>query len=377
MIREALLERIEQGRRDTSFETYLDVRERVLGMIQEDKDRGDDSPSDYWAEELAGFEYLLDASPFVVQKLREHCHHITDIRSYEYRKHHTRQRVQLAKKLDALRQRDRSDLFVPESQALGGFGHDIGGQLVNLDTLKFYEILIGLDSARFLTKFWEDNSIPRTVVEIGAGWGGFGHQFKTLFPNVTYVIIDLPSTILFSAVYLRTLFPEANTFMYGDDSLSSALDGTSLYDFVFLPYYVVDEVDFQSLDLTINMVSFQEMTSDQVERYARMASNAGCSNIYSLNRDRSRYNEQLSSVSEILGRYYDMEEIDVLPVQYTSLDLRESPSFAKKILRPEELILGVKRTVARLMKGSGSNESLYRYRHLAGRRKSVVEVSTK
>jgi putative sugar O-methyltransferase len=375
MIREALLQRIERGRRDVAYEIYLDVRDHVLDMIQTTEE-STENPSEYWVEEVAGFEYLLDASPFVVQKLREHCHHITGIRSYEYRKHHTTQRAQFANKLAALRERDNSDLFVPESSQLGGFGHDVDGQLVNLDTLKFYEMLIGLDSAAFLTKFREEDATRHTVLEIGAGWGGFGYQFKTLFPNVTYVIIDLPSTILFSAVYLRTVCPDATAFIYGDGPVSSAFDGTLSYDFVFLPHHALNEVDFQSLDLTINSVSFQEMTSDQIESYAKMVSDAGCPLIYSLNRDRSRYNTELTTVSEILERYYDLEEINVLPVSYTSMELPEPLSFAKKILRPEELIVKAKRTITRFTKGPSSDGSLYRYRHLAGRLKTQRETPT-
>lgn len=374
MIKESLLNTIDQARDDLVYETYLEVRERVLEMIQESKAR-DDSPSDYWAEELAGFEYMLDASPLIVQKLREHCHHITGIRSYEYRRHHSRQRAQFVRKLDALRDLDRNDLFVPESPALGGFGHEINGQLVNIDTLKFYEILIGLDNAGFLNSFREDGATRRTVLEIGAGWGGFGFQFKTLFPKVRYVIIDLPSTLLFSALYVRTLFPETASFVYGDGPLSSALSEESEYDFIFLPHYVVGGIEFRELDLAINMVSFQEMTSEQVAAYARITFDASCQMFYSLNRDRSRYNDQLSSVSMILRNFYELEEIEVLPVQYTSMDLPEHPAIMKKMLRPEELVLVAKRTVARALRRPNPDGSKYRYRHLAGRRKATMAES--
>ena len=36
-----------------------------------------DAPSSYWQEELANFEYMLDASPLIIEKLRHHTHHIT------------------------------------------------------------------------------------------------------------------------------------------------------------------------------------------------------------------------------------------------------------------------------------------------------------
>jgi hypothetical protein len=45
------------------------------------------------------------------------------------------------------------------------------------------------------------------VIEIGAGWGGFAHHLKTLFPNISYTIVALPQTLLFSATYLKTTFP--------------------------------------------------------------------------------------------------------------------------------------------------------------------------
>ncbi len=88
---------------------------------------------------------------------------------------------------------------MPESPRLGGFGHRLDGDLVNIDTLKFYECLIALDRCQVLSELREvDRRV--TVVEIGAGWGGLAYQFKTLFPNTTYVIVDLPPTLLFSIV---------------------------------------------------------------------------------------------------------------------------------------------------------------------------------
>ena len=57
---------------------------------------------------------------------------------------------------------------------------------------------------------------------------------------------------------------------------------------------------------------FQEMTSAQVEEYAKLASDAGSEFLYSLNRERSRYNVQLSSVSELVRRYYDVREVELL-----------------------------------------------------------------
>ena len=39
----------------------------------------------YWAEELEHIDYLIDASPLVIRKLRHHAFHITGVRPYDYR----------------------------------------------------------------------------------------------------------------------------------------------------------------------------------------------------------------------------------------------------------------------------------------------------
>ena len=102
---------------------------------------------------------------------------------------------------------------MPESPALGGFGYDIDGRLFNVDTLKFYEVLIGMERGGVLAALRERER--PVVCEIGAGWGGFAYQFKTLFPRSTYVIVDFPELFLFSATYLATVFPDARLAFVG------------------------------------------------------------------------------------------------------------------------------------------------------------------
>ena len=45
------------------------------------------------------------------------------------------------------------DLLVPEWRPLGGFGFEIDGELFNIDTLKFFEVLIALDNSSVLQEF--------------------------------------------------------------------------------------------------------------------------------------------------------------------------------------------------------------------------------
>jgi putative sugar O-methyltransferase len=317
---EALDVRLEELRRAPAYRNYEYVRDRVLRMkdLETSHTEGVGAPSAYWAEELEGFEYMLDASPLVIEKLRQHTFHVTGLRVYDYRTHKDRYRAQVERKLDALIEiAGGRELLVPESRILGGFGFDIDGELYNLDTLKFFESLIAMDLGAVLSEF-RTSSDRKVVWEIGAGWGGLAYQFKTLCPHVTYVITDFPELFLFSAVYLMTSFPEARVVFYGDNS-SEILSDWGQYDFVFLPHTRIHAVTPPRLDLVINTVSFQEMTTEQVDAYVQHAHTLQCPFIYSLNRERSLYNPDLLGVRRILDRCYWTHEINVLPVSYVHM----------------------------------------------------------
>ena len=250
-----------------AYRNYLTVRDRVLEMLDRGAADGTERPSGYWREELAGFEYMLDASPLIVDKLRHHSYHLTGLKVYDYRTGKDEYERRLREKLDALLEVGGEQLFVPERAELGGFGFRHGDGLFNVDTLKFFEAMIALDKGAVLTPLREGRE-RHVVWEIGAGWGGLAYTFKSLCPNSSYVIVDLPQVFLFSAVYLMTVMPDARFAFHGEGPLASLVREN---DFVFVPHWAVDELDLPRLDLTLNMVSFQEMTTAQVEAYVDAA----------------------------------------------------------------------------------------------------------
>lgn len=329
---EQLAARIDEARSSQAYAAYRAVRDRVLAMKDRDAARAGlaTSPSEYWTEELRNFEYLLDASPLIVEQLCRHTFHVTGIRVYEYRSHRDRYRQQIEGKLRALMEVAGSrDLWVPEPRALGAFGFEIDGDLVNLDTLKYFEVLLAMERAALLGDF-RDSGERRVAWEIGAGWGGFPLRFKTICPNTTYVITDFPELYLYSATYLKTMFPDARVRFYGDVPDEELFNGWEELDFVFLPHTRLDLVTPPRLDLAINMVSFQEMSSANVEAYIRHAFQRGCPYVYSLNRERSLYNPELIGVRRILDRYYWPHDVEVLPVSYVNLSRSGSLDRARR-----------------------------------------------
>ena len=333
-----------------SFDTYQRVRDAVLRMkARSAAASGSHRPSDYWAEELENFDYMIEASPLIIRKLRQHAFHITGTRPYDYRNARDQQ-SHFERRLRALIELGGRELLVPENPALGGFGFQIDGALHNVDTLKFFEVLVGMKRSGILAPFTNDAD-RRVAWEIGGGWGGFAYQFKTLWPDTTYVIIDFPELFLYSATYLGTLFPGARLWFWDgeDDVAASARDA----DFVFVPNTAVEALRSSKADLLVNLVSFQEMTSGQVDAYARLAAESRCSTLYSLNRERSPYNSEITSVSEILSRYYDLEEVPVLETEYTRATKKDS------VITREEAL-------QRAKGAKQAGEVRDPYRHLAG-----------
>lgn len=317
----AFRERLARSRQSPAYQNYLRARDHVMAMTAT---ASTSTPSAYWREELANFEYMLDASPLVIEKLRHHSFHVTGLRVYDYRSNREQARKRFAKKLRAMRKRIGDTLLVPESRLLGGFGFEIEGQLYNIDTLKFYEVLAALERGAVLGEF-RNNQDRRLVWEIGAGWGGFAYQFKTLCPNTTYVIVDLPELFLFSATYLMSAFPKARVAFSSERSNGQLSNRWSEFDFIFVSNADLHALEPPRVDLTINMVSFQEMTTEQVDAYARRAFDLRSPALYSLNRERSSYNRELTSVGEVLERYYWLHETKVMPVGYQKM-LDEEPS---------------------------------------------------
>jgi hypothetical protein len=273
-------------------------------------------PSKYWTYELENFDYMIDASPIVIDKLRHHCYHLTGLRPYDTRRSVKGDQLDaFHSKLDMLYALGSRDLLVPESPILGGFGYSIDRGLVNVDTMKFFEVMLALERAGELARL---KAVARPVVcEIGSGWGGFAYTFKTLFPSATVILVDLPELFLFSATYLMTAFPGSRAVFWGDDGTAEALQSATPPDFVFVANTDFEQVRPPRLDATINMVSFQEMRADQVRGYVNWAADnrSGC--LYSLNRDRSPYNDELESVRDIMRERFDVRDVEMLPLNYS------------------------------------------------------------
>ncbi|MEQ1896009.1 MAG: putative sugar O-methyltransferase [Vicinamibacterales bacterium] len=302
-----------------AFGVYAEVRDAVLAVLDADQRAGANGtgrPSAYWTEELGNIDYMTDATPIILAKLRHHAFHITGLRPYDYRVADDEKVGLFEQRLRTLVELGGPELVVPEHPALGGFGYRIDGQLFNLDGLKYLEVLVGMKRSGVMDAF-RGVTGRRVAWEIGGGWGGFAYQFTRLFPDTTYVITDLPELFLFSATYLKTVIPDARTLIVGPATPDHALRDWRGYDFVFVPNTRAASLPGFEPHLLVNIASFQEMTGAQIAAYIDLAARGRCAQIYSLNRERSRYNDELESVGTLLSAHYDVTDVSPLDTDYT------------------------------------------------------------
>tara|TARA_Y100001960_G_C14597219_1_gene788803 strand:- start:82 stop:1035 length:954 start_codon:yes stop_codon:yes gene_type:complete len=308
------------GENTEVYKNYLRILPFFKDLIYSNKA----SISDYWAEEVSGFEYILDSSPMIINNLRHHCYHITGEFPYPYRNHHGFKSGQFFEKLKLLEttslEIDKNlDLLVSEPEILGGFGFKIENKFVNKDTLKFYECMIALQKSSLIDA---NNNNESIICEIGGGWGGFAHCFCTIFPNTKYVIVDLPNTLIFSYLFLSEAFPEKKVKLFNYEAKS-----TEECDFLLIPNTEFDKYD-GSIDGAINICSFQEMTSSQVSDYIFKLHDMGSKFLYSLNRNLNKNNLSLEkTIKAHISEKFIVEKIDILNIPYTELNVNQAKTF--------------------------------------------------
>lgn len=178
--------------------------------------------------------------------------------------------------LDAIAQLPES-LHITPPNAFGEVGWLVNDKIVNHDTNAYLERLVLLAETG---KLWElRNRTPEfaalrkrpwqrpCILEIGGGYGGLAHYIVQLIPNARYYIVDIPESLLFSSIYLSTLWPDHDNVLITPDNLHDLAKDTA--GFTFVPNYLFDEccAAARTIDLAINTLSMSEMTERQVRDY--------------------------------------------------------------------------------------------------------------
>jgi putative sugar O-methyltransferase len=116
------------------------------------------------------------------------------------------------------------------------------------------------------------NEIPKNelheVIEIGAGYGRNASVFLQLHENLRYIICDIPPALYVSQSYLTQRFPDKKIFYFRPfqsyQYIRKEWEGSHI---CFILPHQLPLLPDKKTDLVINISSFHEMRTDQINYY--------------------------------------------------------------------------------------------------------------
>lgn len=292
----------EQGVEKAAFDRYVLVREYVRGMRQVQP--AGEAPTAREQGLLSALQPLWDASVDDIAGLRAYSKVITGVRRSQYRGAHAEGlKRRLERDLERLLDKGDPALLVDEPTVLGGFGFRGFGKTYNEDTLRFFRVISLLQDAALVKDFRHAAARP-TVWEIGGGWGGLAYQFKTLCPDVTYLITGPPDLFLVSAVYLTAAFPGACVRFYDPTQPDAFWQGWDCVDLAFAPEGVVSGLRPPRLELTLDLMTLDAMPPGRIEQHVRRAYELGCRYFFTVCPDGDPDPAAATPVEPVVNRWY-------------------------------------------------------------------------
>lgn len=110
---------------------------------------------------------------------------------------------------------------------------------------------------------------PRTgMLELGSGYGRVAWVFLQEFPQVRYVLCDIPPALAVAQRYLTTLFPDRRIFRFRHfDSHDEVAEELAQAQIAFLTPNQLEILEPLGVGLFVNISSLHEMRPEQIEYY--------------------------------------------------------------------------------------------------------------
>lgn len=300
---------------DKTRSKIKDIKSKITAMLKErqlleNSDENIVSPSNYWSDFCSYFDYMLDLSEESLSRIRLHTYHLTGDNYLKYY-FHAPENFMKTSGLNNLTNELPSEYVLNEPE--GGIGfHLENGRFVSLDIVRYQRAVSTLYRYGILSELVKDNGRRNLMLEIGSGYGGMAHHLSKICGNTTYILVDLPETLLFAASYLAVLNPHKKMYMYHENDYETILQPGAIesWDFVFIPNYRIEALVRLRYDLVINMASFQEMRAVQVEANLDFIRETCRGTFYSFNKDHQPRNMELSNLSNLLGQRFELIEVN-------------------------------------------------------------------
>ncbi len=234
-----------------------------LGVLRADMKKANPvyKPSLLWEDLYDQFErvlYVEDIKNFKTQRYNRRFSALapTDTISYEMFLWLYWQNIRKRDSLNLLNKLEEPQFGNPNTYIIKGtrMSHDL---LQSLD--EFYAIYPNLVT----------NNKHLIVVELGAGYGRLAYVFLNALPKSTYIVVDLPGSLIIAQYYLSHLFSHRKILTFEESRKIKKFDRALLskYKIVFMAPWQLPNIVDKSLDVFISIYSFPEMTMSQIKNY--------------------------------------------------------------------------------------------------------------
>ena len=119
--------------------------------------------------------------------------------------------------------------------------------------------------AKILLKNLQGNN--NTILELGGGYGKFAYYIIKRLEKFTYIDFDIPETLSLASFFLSKCFPDKSNFFYGEENFNSSIINN--YDLIFLPPWEIENIETDSVDLSINKNSLGEIEANAAKNYIK------------------------------------------------------------------------------------------------------------
>lgn len=109
---------------------------------------------------------------------------------------------------------------------------------------------------------------PSLAIELGSGYGRLAWVFLEAFPDMRYVLVDIPVALAVAEEYMAMLFPDRRIFRFRHfDRQAEVREELDAAQIAFLTPNQLDIVDPLGAGLFVNVSSLHEMTPAQIRHY--------------------------------------------------------------------------------------------------------------
>lgn len=146
------------------------------------------------------------------------------------------------------------------------------------DKILTWDYLISLDTILSISEYYPEIIGESCVVaDLGAGWGRIGYYLSQINPKISYNIFDIPHTLLISQEYIQNNpLKYVNIYNYLSNKSIPLFNKKYLLSHPGIRFHGTQDLekfDLKSIDIFINVASFQEMNLNQISNYFEIIDN--------------------------------------------------------------------------------------------------------